>query len=704
MAKRTLSDFRRQYPQYDDIPDQQLADRLYQRHYSDMNRAEFDQRIGLVPSPSDQVGGSALRPDAATERRQRFYEAVPEIKGADLNNLTREQRDLVFDRTGVYPSNADMFGQGTSFGLMDNAMSGADALVQGGVNLFNRATGQPVERTMTEAFQAGQDVRNTMLEAERDATPVRSMLAEAAGGFAAAPARAAQTGIQAARGISGLAQSVGKGIAAGVAGGATYGAGTAERGEMAEGAQQGAAIGGALGAAMPLATSAGGALARQLKTPSADRQVLNAARRAGLPDNLDDAVSGARQGDFVAEAAGGSSRRIAQGVPGLSEDAAEVANRAIDERQAARFDRLMQGVRQISGDDGTRAASVSIERLRGEAAPLFSQVDENVISATPAIRQQVRDLRRAGVSFAEADRLAALEGGGNVRLSALADDMDLPDQVRLGDIRALISSVESRAGRAFRAGDGVEGRAFANRARALRNALKEADPNFREASRLWHSAVQDEQAMNLGRDVFSGRAGALTEIEDFVEGGLSASERRAFMQGVTEAIESRAARASEQGGNAASRFNPRYIRDRLRLVFGDDADQLVGLLDDLNSQASFENMTMRSVNSATQGRAEAERAARSAMRTGAADAIRDVRGAVGLTGPRNRIADAVAGTPDQMSAEMARLLFRPADMADPEIQRLIQAQARRRGLFGGSTPTALPAYVGAQGTNIANNF
>lgn len=693
MPQRSLSDIRRQYPQYNDLSDKQLAGALYDRHYSDMDRAEFNQRIGLAPP----------EPDAASQRRSRFFSAVPELKDADLTDLSRDQRSLVFDRTGVYPSNANMLGQGTSLGLLDNAMSGADALVQGGANLLNRATGRPIERTMSEAFQTGQDVRNTMLEAEREAAPIQSAIAEGIGGFAAAPARGLQAAASA-RGLGGLAQNVGKGLAAGAAGGATYGAGTAERGEVAEGAQRGATIGGALGATLPLLTSAGGAIARQFQTPPADRQMLNAARRAGLSDDIEGAVSRAREGDFLAEAAGGGSRRIAQGVPGLSEDAAEVANRAIDERQAARFDRLMQGVRQVSGDDGTRAATVSIDRLRNEAAPLFRQVDENVISATPALRQQVRDLRRAGVSFADADRLAALEGGGNVRLSSIADDVDLPDQVRLGDIRALISSVESRAGRAFRAGDGVEGRAFSNRARALRNALKDADPNFREASRLWHSAVQDEQAMNLGRDVFSGRAGAVSEIEDFVEGGLSASERRAFMQGVTEAIESRAARASEQGGNAASRFNPRYIRDRLRLVFGDDADQLVGLLDQLNSQASFENMTMRSVNSATQGRNEAERAARSAMRTGAADAIRDVRGAIGLTGPRNRIADAVAGTPDEMSAEMARLLFRPADMADPDIQRLIQAQGRRRGLFGRSAPSALPAYVGAQGVNVASKI
>lgn len=42
-----LAQVRQQYPQYGDLSDEQLADALYAKFYSDMPRAEFDQKIGL---------------------------------------------------------------------------------------------------------------------------------------------------------------------------------------------------------------------------------------------------------------------------------------------------------------------------------------------------------------------------------------------------------------------------------------------------------------------------------------------------------------------------------------------------------------------------------------------------------------------------------------------------------------------------------
>jgi hypothetical protein len=43
----TLAEIRQQFPQYSDLSDQQLADGLYQKHYSDMPREEFNSKIGL---------------------------------------------------------------------------------------------------------------------------------------------------------------------------------------------------------------------------------------------------------------------------------------------------------------------------------------------------------------------------------------------------------------------------------------------------------------------------------------------------------------------------------------------------------------------------------------------------------------------------------------------------------------------------------
>jgi len=46
----TLADVRAKHPEYSDMTDQQLADGLYKKFYSDMPRAEFDQKVGLQPT------------------------------------------------------------------------------------------------------------------------------------------------------------------------------------------------------------------------------------------------------------------------------------------------------------------------------------------------------------------------------------------------------------------------------------------------------------------------------------------------------------------------------------------------------------------------------------------------------------------------------------------------------------------------------
>lgn len=45
----SLAEIRAQYPAYNDMSDQALADRLYAKFYSDMDRAKFDAKVGLAP-------------------------------------------------------------------------------------------------------------------------------------------------------------------------------------------------------------------------------------------------------------------------------------------------------------------------------------------------------------------------------------------------------------------------------------------------------------------------------------------------------------------------------------------------------------------------------------------------------------------------------------------------------------------------------
>lgn len=57
----TLAEIRAQYPQYSDMTDTALADALYKKFYSDLPRADFEQKIGLKAAPSQSTGIPGMR-------------------------------------------------------------------------------------------------------------------------------------------------------------------------------------------------------------------------------------------------------------------------------------------------------------------------------------------------------------------------------------------------------------------------------------------------------------------------------------------------------------------------------------------------------------------------------------------------------------------------------------------------------------------
>ena len=56
----SLAEVRQQYPQYQDLSDQQLADGLYKKFYSDLPRAAFDAKVGLASGATDSNGNSLV--------------------------------------------------------------------------------------------------------------------------------------------------------------------------------------------------------------------------------------------------------------------------------------------------------------------------------------------------------------------------------------------------------------------------------------------------------------------------------------------------------------------------------------------------------------------------------------------------------------------------------------------------------------------
>lgn len=57
----TLQEIRSQYPQYNDMSDQQLADSFHDKYYSDIPKDQFYKKIGFSAQPEESFGQKALR-------------------------------------------------------------------------------------------------------------------------------------------------------------------------------------------------------------------------------------------------------------------------------------------------------------------------------------------------------------------------------------------------------------------------------------------------------------------------------------------------------------------------------------------------------------------------------------------------------------------------------------------------------------------
>ena len=104
----TLADIRRQYPQYSDLSDKDIADALHSRFYSDMPRADFDRRIGLTPDRS-----LGVRVGRAAEFAARgFADSAAETVAAPLDLINRGLRAVGVPVPGQNGGNAELFKRG----------------------------------------------------------------------------------------------------------------------------------------------------------------------------------------------------------------------------------------------------------------------------------------------------------------------------------------------------------------------------------------------------------------------------------------------------------------------------------------------------------------------------------------------------------------------------------------------------------------
>ena len=127
MPTTTLADIRRQYPEYDDLPDEQFVDGFYRKFYSDIPREQFNERIGLSAQKQS--------PLAAIKRYGEIQATYPGVY-----NQMRSEGSEQFQK-GIGQIGEGSIGSGAL-----NTLGGAFNYTSSPINaLLRTAVGQPVE-------------------------------------------------------------------------------------------------------------------------------------------------------------------------------------------------------------------------------------------------------------------------------------------------------------------------------------------------------------------------------------------------------------------------------------------------------------------------------------------------------------------------------------------------------------------------------
>lgn len=562
-----------------------------------------------------------------------------------------------------------------------------------------------------ETARAGEAGRIRQL---REDFPVSTFGAEMAGltgaGMLAAPA--APAAIKSAF----ASAPVRAGAAVGGGTGAVAGAGEAEGGLMNRvvGGVAGGTVGAGLGSAAPAVANQAGAMLGRLGGAASEAVQGVPAGVRRLFSNADPQASAPTpDGAFYGERLGPRGQELITSLSQRPDDAGRMVQEAARGRAAERAERVMAEVQLRTGDRRGVDALMDGRQARQQASPIFETAAQTPIAVSGELRTRLRELGRQGVSFDVADR--TVERGG-ARLSAFLDDTS-PEgtTVPLRALHQLVQDVEDAAGEAFRSGRGNQGRSLANEALALRRTLKEASPEFREASAIWSSQARDQRSFELGQSVFQqGRSRARVELDlrDFLGNAseISASERGAFMAGVLDAIESTTA-STAQGGNPASRLTREGVQDRLAIVFGNDtAQQLSEVLTRQNQLADLDRLYQPSLGSQTAARLGSlgaeDRLAAGPLRGGTADTIDAVGGFLSqpVTRTREMLSGAVRGRmPEQEATQLAEVLL---DQGSPSQNRAMQMFLRSiedENLRRQATSPTAGASAGYMGGRSARN-
>lgn len=531
----SIAEIRQQFPQYDDLSDEALAEAFYRKFYSDMPREEFDASIG-AKKPKDESDGFLRNIDSA-------------VRGA---------ADIV------------------TFGLADEISGGLSALTGIGGD-FGDVSGNIQEERDIQEFRDKND-------------PIASNAGRLAGGVA----MAARGGLLGLPRIAPKSPALGSRIAAGAKEGALYGglygAGSGEgMGDRVGDAVAGAATGGMIGGAIPTIVAGARTAAKPLtdaigarRNPSAygARKVQERLAASGMSPQQAGTRMERAPGSSLADVSGSSARdllRTATNIPGPARDR---VTKQLTLRQMGQGDRLKAIIRDVFADpDGFITAKDQLSKAwAATGEELYEPALKRKIVWTDRLKQFVDEpiFKRGLAQGVKIQRLESLAAGKPFNPSdyAIVSFNEAGDPI-IGAVPNMRTLNVAKKGIDAIIGDmknpitgrlTEEGRATDMVRRAFLKEIDRWNPDYAKARQTWGGFAKVNEALEFGRkEAFRMSPEAVRKT--FAE--MSVSEKQAARIGIADAMRDKVDKAGFTNNAVLRIFSNRQNTGVLKEVFPD---------------------------------------------------------------------------------------------------------------------------------------
>lgn len=640
----SLEEVRQKYPQYQDLSDSDLADKLHNKYYPDLSAEDFRQRIGFtapyapIPAPIAPQGPERQSPMQRADDLARSLASGATFRGAD--EFAAQMSDL----TGM-----------------------------GGQAEGDYETRLAAERARDKAIPL-----STRLPGEI----VGGLASTAAGGQVLGPVAGAIPGAaRTAAAIPGWIKASGLGAAYGGA----YGFGGGEGGleQRLEGAGENAAISGALGAAgYPIVKGLGwvggelwDALRKRYAAPmssamskvwqNVSRDEMSAAR---LGQRLAAMNRGAPGQATIADVGGKNLQGLARhtaSVPGQAQNRAAMLLNQRAEGEASRVSRAI--TKGLDPEDYYAAQDAFLTNTRTIAAPLYQKAYEQYPAVSSGRLGKIlesptgKKALKEAVTITQNERAAGIAGPD---IAKAVESGNIPLQV-WDDIKRGFDSLLQKGTHRNELSGKLNAKGFSVDA-MRRSLLKELDTAtggsqgaYASARRVYAGEAEALEALRDGRKFLAMDPEAITRQL----AKLSDAGKESFRSGAARAMKDIVNKTQDKASVSRRLFGNAQKRAQIKAVFP-DSKSYRELQQSLIAEQRFSDLR----NFAQHGSASTPRAAESAdalVRAGEVGGViagTKVGGAVGAhtlmsAGMGRRVGAALMGKVKEHDLEVAKMLF-----------------------------------------------